>query len=131
MSYASAGVDASWVVPGAEVLVYYRGPDALPRHATVATVATKSFTIDGFDGRFDLATLSQQRKSGSQYRLNTLHVVAVDSAQGQRLLAAARVDSLRSAAHAAVDRWNTGEGRGDKAKTEAVLDAFYRYLEVL
>lgn len=114
-----------WIYPGAEVIVWRDIPGAgmlATYHRTkVAKVAGKSFTVEKFSDRFQLADLSTRRQgstwSGWYYR-----VVPIGSDKHYELRAARKRENIMAAARDAAETWQ--RSREDRAAITAVIDAF-------
>lgn len=124
--------DRSWIVPGAEVVVYSTGSNPGPRRSTVLKVASQSFTVAGTHEplRIQLDTLASKRMGGTWERWYYM-VAHPDSEKARELAERERIRRLRSAAHSAAEEWRAGGGSKDPAKVDAVIAAFTAYRETL
>jgi hypothetical protein len=122
-----------WIQPGAPVVIYDNGAhrdSPAFRETTVKTVAMKSFTVDGLDDRFSLATLMTKLKGREWSRWRWV-AIAPDSPRARKLRMDQRRGRLRSEAIDSVADWNTGAGRDDLAKLDAAIDALTDFREAL
>lgn len=112
-----------WLKPGSEVVVITSHPGAAKQTArltTVRTVAAKSFTVTGFDCRFNLARLAG--RTGGDWG-SSHEVVPPASEQAHRALIAQRNRNLVNRARIAVEKWLRDGTRDRRLAAIAALEA--------
>lgn len=130
MGDTTTEVDADWIKPGVEVIVYSTGRYPHPRKTTVLRVAAKSFTLDGVAERIRFEDF-KSKPVGSSWDSWRYAVVHPGSDKARELAQVQRVENALSRAIARVLDWNTGDGRRDKAKLDAAIGALFAYRDLL
>lgn len=121
--------DTSWITPGAEIVVYRDTYNASPDpiRTTVEKVAKASFTVADVPGeRFKFDTL-QGKRYGSSYFGWSYVAIHPSDPKVNAMFAQQRRERTVARAVRAVAEWNTGHGRGDRAKLDAAIDALVKY----
>lgn len=112
-----------WLKPGAEVVIWtddYGLRVIGVTRTKVATVAQKSFTVEGTSDRFDVRTM-KSKTSGAWDRVRFLSPVGSEKAKA--VLEEARHRKLTSRARTAVETWNTRRTRENRLAAIAALQA--------
>ena len=123
--------DNDWIKPGAEVVAYTTGTGTPTVHkTTVATVATKSFTVVGLGARIKLDGLrsADQGDSWHSWRWQIVRPddPIVTKLAEQRLMARLAADAFR-----AVRKWSTGDFRANVTQIDAAITALQAYRAAL
>ncbi len=117
--------DTSWIVAGAEVLVYTpntRDGRTDYRRTVIAKVATESFTVEATgELRFDLAT--QEWVSSGTYRHYVRRVVPLDSDEARQAVATAKRHQRIYEARVACAEYDTRPTRENRLAAIAALQA--------
>jgi hypothetical protein len=120
-----------WLVDGVSVLLYTRGTGGASnsgvRKSTVLRVSTKTFTVEGEDGR-RFHNVCLEHSSSDPWTL-TRHVLLWDSDEARVEVKAARHRARVHAADVAVDEWQSA--RGMWAPPEVVREKLKKAISVL
>jgi hypothetical protein len=119
--------DTSWVVPGAAIAVYIDGREGCRRlrHATVKSVAGKSFLVDGISQRFKFDTM-ETKEIGDTWSHWNYVAAHPDSNIVREVAERDERDRLRSTV-----RPYLGDGSEDLARVDEAIERLKAWRAIL